>query len=101
MQITLPEDNGTQFNLDLLLRHMIAEGITHIIIGQQHVALANHTKDRSLDYWLRTNIAGNQDTAQATNEVIEQICNSGLFVRSNNLMCSNTNQVCSGIELVQ
>lgn len=100
MQITLPEDSNTQFNLSQLIRHLIEVRRTYIVIGQQHVALANHTKDLSLDFWLRSTIANNQDTAQATNELINQIVGTGLFRQTPNLSCPNTGNLCNGIELV-
>ncbi len=100
MQITLPEDGNNQFNLSQMIRHLIGVQRTYIIIGQQHVALAQHTKDLSLDYWIRNTIAQNQDTAQATNDVIDQICSTNLFRRSENLPCPNTGSPCNGIELV-
>ncbi len=100
MQITLPEDGNNQFNLSQLIRYLIGVQRTYIIIGQQHVVLAQHTKDLSLDYWIRNAVAQNQDTAQATNDVIDQICSTNLFRRSANLHCPNTSNPCNGIELV-
>ena len=100
MQITLPEDGNNQFNLSQLIRHLIDVQRPPIITGQQHVVLAQHTKNLSLDYWIRQSVAQNRDTAQATNEVIDQICSTGLFRRSANLHCPNTGNLCGGIELV-
>ena len=100
MLITLPQDSDNQFNLSLLIRHLINQGRTYIIQAQQHEALENHSKDLSLDYWIRQNIANNRDTAQATNEVIEQICATGLFKLNLNLNCPNSGRNCAGIELI-
>lgn len=100
MQITLPEDSNSKFNLSQLLRHLIGVHRTYIVTGQQHVVLAQHTKDLSLDYWIRSVVAQNTDTAQATNDVINQICATGLFRQSGKLNCPNTGNLCNGIELV-
>jgi hypothetical protein len=101
MIITLPEEDDTQFDLQLLIRHiLIEERRRYIIQGQQNVSLQEHTKDKSLDYWLRSNVARYPDRKQATNELIHRICNSGLFRENVNLVCPNTGYVCSGIELV-
>lgn len=99
MQIILPEDSNSQFNLSRLIRHLIDVHRTYIITGQQHVVFAQHTKDLSLDYWIRSVVAQNVDTAQATNNVTEQICATGLFRQSENLNCPNTGKLCAGIEL--
>lgn len=100
MIITLPEENGTQFNLASLIRHLITEGRPYIIQGQQNVSLAKHSKNRSLDYWLRENVAQYPDRKQATNELVAQICNTGLFRENANLICPNSRRSCHGIELV-
>ncbi len=99
MSIILPEDDNREFSIEVLINHLNQSGLTHIIQGQQHVALNAHTKNLSLDFWLRTNIAQSQDTAQATNNVIEQLVASGSFIQSNNLVCPNSGRLCSGIEL--
>lgn len=98
--IKLPEDNDSVFHVSRLIRHLITTGCDYIVQGQQHVALNNHTKPSSLDHWIRTNVANNQDTAQATNNVVAQLCNTGLFAPVPNLVCPDSNQQCQGIRLV-
>lgn len=100
MMISLPHDNGRSFNLSLLLRYLVLVGRPYIIQGQQRVAFGLHTKESSLDYWIRANIAQNQDTAQATNDVVDQVCATGLFRRSNDIVCPDSGHPCNGIELV-
>lgn len=97
--IDLTEEDGGSFNLAALIRHLISEGRPYIIQGQQNCSLANHTKDKSLDYWLRQNVAAYPDRKQATNELVTNICSSGLFRQRSNLVCPNTQRECDGIEL--
>jgi len=101
MWIRLPEDDDNLFHLCQLIRHLIANNRDYIIQGQQQVALNNHTKASSLDYWIRDNIAEKKDTAQATNMVIAQICQTGLFQVENTLVYPETNRLCKGIRLFQ
>ncbi len=100
MNIILPEEDGTSFNLSWLLAYLIHEGRTFIIQGQQNCSLSEHTKDKSLDYWLRKNVARYPDRTQATNELISSICDTGLFYENPSLICPNTGRSCAGIELV-
>ncbi|MFN3564287.1 MAG: hypothetical protein ACK4V8_07560 [Moraxella osloensis] len=98
--IRLPHDNNSQFNLALLLRFMIASGRSFLVQGQQQVSLSEHTKPQSLDYFLRTEIAAAKNTAQATTDVIEQLCATGLFELKTDLQCPDSGRACQGIELV-
>jgi hypothetical protein len=98
--ITLPEEDGTQFNLATLIRHLITEGRPYLIQGQQNVSLVDHSKNKSLDYWLRENVAQYPDRKQATNELVARICDTGLFRENANLVCPNSGRACGGIELV-
>ncbi len=97
--ITLPHDNDRSFDLTIIIRHLQTTGRQFIIQGQQHVTLAEHTKQNSLDYFLRTNVALARDTAQATTEVIEQICDTGFFVFTRGLICPDSGRPCQGIVL--
>lgn len=99
--ITMPHDGNRQFNLALVLRHLVQVGRPYIIQGQQQVILREHTKPNSLDYLLRENCAQLRDTAQATNAVIDEICNTGLFVRMENIVCPDSGRECQGISLVR
>jgi hypothetical protein len=98
--ISLSEDDNNAFHVASLLRHLIAVQRDFIVQGQQHVALANHTKQSSLDYWIRNNVAQNNDTAQATNAVLTQLCNTGLFVFDAQLICPDSGNACRGIRIV-
>ncbi len=99
--IRLPEDKDNSFHISRLIRHLISVGRDYIIQGQQHVALSDHTKQSSLDYWIRETIANRKDTAQATNNVLEQLCNTDLFSPSENLECPDNNEKCKGIRIVE
>ena len=98
--ISLPEDDNNAFHVSSLLRHLITVQRDFIVQGQQHVALASHTKPSSLDYWLRQNVAQEKDTAQATNVLLTQLCNTGLFVFDNQVTCPDSGNACRGIRLV-
>ena len=97
--INLPYDNNKTFHVCALLRYLIKVGRTYIIQGQQHVTLKSHTKPNSLDYWIRNNVANNKDTAQATNEVINQLANTGIFETDNHLECPDSKNHCNGIKI--
>lgn len=99
MKINLPEDGHRQFNLSALLKYLVDSKRYFIVVGQQHEKLEKHTKDLSLDYWIRKNIAVNKDTAQATDNVVEQICATGLFTVTKNA-CPNTGVSSKAIELI-
>lgn len=98
--ISLPEDDNNVFHVASLLHHLISVQRDFIVQGQQHVALANHTKPNSLDHWLRQNVATNTDTAQATNAVLAQLCNTGLFVIDTQLTCPDSGNACRGLRVV-
>lgn len=97
--INLPHDGNSSFNLALVIRKLITTGKPYIIQGQQQVSFENHTKPNSLDYFIRSEIAKSKDTAQATNDVINQICATGLFKINNALVCPDSGKKCKGIEL--
>jgi hypothetical protein len=45
-------------------------------------------------------IAKSQDTAQAINDIVDQICATGLSCRLNGLLCPDSGHHFNGIELV-
>ncbi len=98
MRITLPFDQGRQFNLSLLIHYMIRSRRTYLIVGAQRVVLTNHTKPESLDYWIRENVAERSDVMQATTKVVEQSCETGLFVETRK-RCPVAGHICKAIEL--
>ena len=71
----------------------------YIIQGQQNRSLGEHTKPRSLDYWLRVKYAENKDIKQAVNSVIKTLAKTGKFEVAKNLQCPDTGNLCKGIKL--
>lgn len=78
MPITL--DDGTEVNPDDLVEYIQQILRTqYIIIGKQTDGYSQHNKEYSLDYWLRER-AINRNTMQATDNVVNQLVETGLFV---------------------
>lgn len=71
----------------------------YIIQGQQNCSLEDHTKPRSLDYWLRANYADNKDTKQAVNTVIDALVLTNKFEVIKMLQCPDTGNLCKGVRL--
>lgn len=95
--ISLPY--GGQFDESDLVKHIRASNRKYIIQGQQAVALKDHTKPNSLDYWLRQ-FGLNQDTKQAENTVIDALVATGLFKRASGLSCPDSGRPCKGLILI-
>ena len=91
--------SGAQFDPSELVQYIKSSFRDYIIQGQQECVLAEHTKPHSLDYWLRTNYARTPDTKQATNDVIDQLVESGLFEVDRKLHCPDSGRLCKGIKL--
>ena len=91
--------SNASFDTDDLVTHIQGAGRDFIIQGQQSVALRNHTKPQSLDVWLRRGYATNPDTKQATNEVVEDLVDTGVF-REGRFKCPDSGRTSKGIELV-
>jgi hypothetical protein len=87
---------GGAFDEHDLIAHIHGSGLDYIIQGQQAASLADHTKPRSLDYWLRR-FGVNPDTKQAENDVIDALVATGLFVVVANLICPDSSERCKGI----
>lgn len=98
--ITLPHDADRQFDVRLLVGFMQLTGMKHIIQGQQQVILAEHTKPNSLDYFVRSHFATSKDTAQAVNDVMQQLLQTGYFSEDEALMCPDSGRPCKGLVLV-
>ena len=90
---------NAQFDEQDLIAYIVNSGRDYIIQGQQNCSLANQTKPKSLDYWLRVNYATNADTKQAVNEVVEQLVATGLFEEKDNLRCPDSGNGCKGLKL--
>jgi hypothetical protein len=99
MWITLPHYANHRLHISTLIRELINRQTDYIIQGQQNTSYENHSKKLSLDYWIRT-IANNSNTKQATNNVINQICDTGLFEVIEDLTCPEMQNPCKGIRLV-
>ena len=91
--------NGSCFDSDELVSFVKDSLRGYIIQGQQNCSLEDHTKPRSLDYWLRVNYADNKDTKQAVNSVINTLVNTGRFEVVKKLQCPDTGNLCRGIRL--
>ena len=98
--IILPHGGpGARFDPSELVQHIKSSSRDYIIQGQQECVLPEHTKPHSLDYWLRTNFAKTPDTKQATNDVIDQLVETGLFEVGQKLHCPDSGRPCKGIKL--
>lgn len=99
-RIRLPHrEPGTGFSVRELIDYMEQSGRDYIIGGEVDCALVDHPKPASLDYWLRENFAANKETKQATNEVIAQLIETGLFEPANDLRCPDTGTRSFGLRL--
>lgn len=87
---------GGEFSVSQLIKHMKKEGLEYIIQGQQAVALKDHKKKKSLDYWLRT-FGMNKDQKQASHKIIMALVETGRFDFSRNLKCPETGRLCRGL----
>jgi hypothetical protein len=99
-RISLPQSRPNSFSTDDLKSYIRKSGRDFIIQGQQQCTLADHTKELSLDYWLRQNYAGNSDTRQALNSVIADLVNTGEF-DVGRFSCPETGFTCKGIRIVR
>ena len=90
---------GGAFDEHDLVAHIRGFGRDYIIQGQQTVSLTEHTKPKSLDYWLRQ-FGNNTDTKQAENSVIDALVATGLFEIISNLICPDSSERCKGLRLV-
>ena len=90
---------GGNFSEHSLVAYINASGRDYIVQGQQAASLANHTKPRSLDYWLRQ-FGSNPDAKQADNGVLEALATTGLFAIVDDLICPDSGERCKGVRLV-
>ena len=98
--ITLTDNERSRFHVSALLNYLNNQQRDCIAHGAQVVPLAAHTQRRSLDYWLRTQVARNADHPQASVEVIQQLCDTGLFVLDKKMPCPDTGKLCTGLRVV-
>ncbi len=88
------------FNANDLVAYIKDSLRGYIIQGQQNHSLENHTKPRSLDYWLRVNYTDNKDSKQAVKPVIDALVKTGKFVEVKKLQCPDTGNLCKGVRLI-
>lgn len=82
MCISLPHCRDAFICAHDLARYFDENSIGELMIGTRHVTFDNHPLERSLDRWLRSRLKPScRDTAQATVEVVEALCATGLFRR--------------------
>lgn len=101
--ITLPYAGNTEFHVNSLINLLTSRQNDRIVIGAQQCALDDHSKQHSLDYWLRSQIVPEQyrNTKQAVNAVIEQICSTERFQRIRVIDTSSPhNRICNHIMLI-
>lgn len=102
MTIDLPHGGrGARFNVATLIEHLRRSGLTHIVVGGQNVRLRDHRKPRSLDYWLRTQVARSPDTKQATRAVVDALVATGRLERRRDLPCPESGRRCLSLALRQ
>ena len=89
---------GSGFRVGELVAHIKASGRDYIVEGAQQVAIKDHTKPHSLDYWLRTNATTYRDTKQMVRKVVDVLVATGLF-REVQRPCPNTGRFCKSLEL--
>jgi len=90
---------NVEFPMDSLVNYLKGINRFYIIQGQSKCKFTEHTKPNSLDYWLRNNFAKNKDTMQATNDVINQLIQTRIFVLDT-LICPDSNRKCKGIKYI-
>lgn len=99
MKVRLPHGGrDAAFELDKLVDLVRASGRNYIVVGAQNRLLVDHTKPRSLDYWLRTHYARYPDTKQATNEVADAIAATGRFEKGRH-RCPDSGRLCKSLVL--
>ena len=77
-----------------------------VVIGQQRIGYAYHTKKKSLDYWLRTAAREQKrdpGTMRANRSVIDQLVAMPLplFERLDEITCPESGELCGGIGLTK
>lgn len=90
---------GGSFDEHDLVAYIRSSDRDYIIQGQQAVSLTEHTKLKSLDYWLRK-YGKNANTKQAENSVLDALVATGHFEVSKKLVCPDTGARCKGLRLI-
>ena len=87
------------FHVSELVAHMRESDLGYIIQGQQNCAFEYHTKPHSLDFWLRAGFSDYKNAKQATNAVIDDLVDSGVFAIAY-LPCPDSGRWCKALMLV-
>lgn len=99
--IKLPHGGrGAGFRVSELISHIRSTGRDYVIQGQQNCTLKKHTKRHSLDVWLRTGYARNNDTKQAVKKVMDALVATGWFEEVKKLTCPDSGRRVKGLRLV-
>jgi hypothetical protein len=69
-----------------------------IIQGQQACSYDDHSKPKSLDYWVRDK-STLRDTKQATNDLVQTLVRTGQF-EEGVFLCPDSGRKCKGIKMV-
>ena len=91
---------GEGFTINYLVTFLEVAHKDYIIQGQRSCCLSEHPKPHSLDFWLRKNFTSKQDTKQATNDLLDQIVETGRF-EEGWFICPDSGRKCKGIRLIR
>ena len=90
---------GAFFDVEDLIKHIASTGRDYIIQGQQKLSLADHTKPKSLDIWLRKQFQNKQDIKLADKDVMRDLVNTGYFIELEDMRCPDSGRMCKGLKL--
>jgi hypothetical protein len=91
---------GEGFKISDLVTYLRKTHKDYIIQGQVNCCLADHPKPNSLDVWIRKNHTSRRDTKQATNDLLNEIIETGLFTEGK-FNCPDSGRKCKGIKYVK
>ena len=91
---------GDGFMVSYLVTYLQEARKDYIIQGQFNCCLKDHPKPNSLDVWLRRNFTSRQDSKQATNDLLSEIIQTGLF-EEGKFTCPDSGRQCKGIRLLE
>jgi hypothetical protein len=91
---------GEGFKISDLVSYLRKTHKDWIIQGQTNCSLADHHKPNSLDVWIRNNHTTRKNTKQASNDLLHEIIETGLF-EEGNFTCPDSGRRCKGIKLVK
>ena len=92
------DHDANRLDVARLAAWLLETGRHAMVIGAERATLERHRKPLSLDFWIRSEVADNVDTAQATVAVVARICATGLFEEVS-VVDPFTDERCRGIAL--